>query len=93
MKARILSLIGALALCLLAITEVGTAQAACPSNFCAQAREECLGGCPAPTSSASRRAAGRTVSVRSSARRRGRWAPAVFPATRAGERGGLGLQR
>jgi len=46
MKTRILSLIGALALCLLAIAEVGTAQAACPSNFCAQARAECLGGCP-----------------------------------------------
>jgi hypothetical protein len=46
MKARILSLIGALALCLMAITGVGTAQAACPANFCAQAQQECLSGCP-----------------------------------------------
>jgi hypothetical protein len=45
MKTRILSLIGALALCLVALTEVGTAQAACSLN-CAKARQQCLSGCP-----------------------------------------------
>ena len=47
MKARILSLIGALALCLVAITGVGTAQASgCPVNFCIKAEQQCLAGCP-----------------------------------------------
>ena len=46
MRTRILSLIGALALCVMALAGVGTAEAACPGNFCLEARQECLGGCP-----------------------------------------------
>jgi hypothetical protein len=46
MRTRLLSLIGALALCFVALAGVETAQAACGSNFCAQAEQECLGGCP-----------------------------------------------
>jgi len=46
MKTRILSLIGALALSLVAITGVGTAEAAtCPIN-CAKLEQQCLSGCP-----------------------------------------------
>jgi hypothetical protein len=46
MRTRTLSLIGALALCFMALTGVGTANAACPVDFCLQERQECLGGCP-----------------------------------------------
>jgi hypothetical protein len=46
MRTRILSLIGALALCFVALAGVGTAQAACPSNFCPEAQRSCLLGCP-----------------------------------------------
>jgi hypothetical protein len=46
MRTRTLSLIGALTLCFMALTGVGTANAACPVNFCLQARQECLSGCP-----------------------------------------------
>ncbi|MEA2601829.1 MAG: hypothetical protein QOF89_2821 [Acidobacteriota bacterium] len=46
MRARILSLIGALALSYLAVTGAGTAQAACSLSYCSQARQECLSGCP-----------------------------------------------
>ncbi|HEX4961691.1 MAG TPA: hypothetical protein VF173_12680 [Thermoanaerobaculia bacterium] len=46
MKIRILSLIGALALCFVALTGVGTAEAStCPIN-CAKAQQQCLSGCP-----------------------------------------------
>jgi|GEM_PF-4918611 len=52
MRTRMLSLIGALALCLMALTGVDTANAACPIDFCAQAQEECLSGCPCARSEA-----------------------------------------
>lgn len=47
MRTRILSLIGALALCFVALAGVGAAEAAsCPSNFCYLAQQDCLTGCP-----------------------------------------------
>ncbi len=50
MKARILSLGCALALSVMAIAGAGPAGAvACPSNYCSQARQSCLAGCPCAT--------------------------------------------
>ena len=46
MKTRILSLIGALALALVATTQVGTAEASTCSINCAKGRQQCLAGCP-----------------------------------------------
>jgi hypothetical protein len=48
MRIRILSLAGALALSLVAMTGMAPAKA-CSSTFCADAREECLSGCPCAT--------------------------------------------
>lgn len=46
MKLRALSLGAALTLSLLALAASGPARAAgCPSNFCAEAKEECFSGC------------------------------------------------
>jgi hypothetical protein len=45
MKTRILSLIGALALCLVALTNAGAAQNRSSCN-CAKLEAQCLTGCP-----------------------------------------------
>ena len=45
MRLRILSLTGALALSFLAVTGVAPASA-CSSTYCANAKQECLSGCP-----------------------------------------------